>query len=117
MSTDVKQVINDLAGGQFESQLSHILSDVAGAVVDYERVGKVTVTFDFKKISNSHQVNIAHTLKFTRPTTHGSKTEDITSSTPMYVGTKGAISFFPENQGRMFDKTGQVDMKVPGQEK
>jgi hypothetical protein len=113
MTTNVQQMITELGGGQFESQLSHILSDVAGAVVDHGGKGKVVIQLDFKQISNSHQVNISHTMKFLRPTSMGSKSEDITSSTPMYVGTKGALSFFPENQGRFFDQKGSVDQVGP----
>lgn len=109
MSTDVSQVISELGGGQFESQVSHVLSEVAGSVIDHNRAGQVQITLDFKKINGTGQVHINHTVKYKRPTSHGSRTEDVAATTPMYVGPKGRLSFFPENQHQMFDKQGNLN--------
>ena len=67
-ATDVAEFITDLDGGQFEVMLSTALSRVAAAVVDHERKGKVSVTFDILKIPGTHQVRITHAVKFSNPT-------------------------------------------------
>lgn len=109
MSTNVSQFIGELDAGQLERQMSNVLSEVAGSVTDHDRAGKVVITLDIKKIKNSAQVNIDHTIKYSRPTSAGTKTEDFKRSTPMYVGTKGAMSFFPEKQTAMFDIDGVLN--------
>ena len=108
MATKVDQFIADLNGGVLEEQLSAILSEVASAVVDHGRKGEVTLKLDIKKLGEGHQVQIEHTLKYKRPTMRGSRSEDSASTTPMHVGSKGALTFFPENQTTMFDKKGNV---------
>jgi hypothetical protein len=112
MSTKVDQFIADLDGGVFEEKLSAILSDVAASVIDHGKKGTVSITLDIKQIGSSHQVQIDHVLKYKRPTSKGSISEDNSTSTPMHVGTRGALSFFPENQGQMFDKKGEPSDKV-----
>ena len=107
MDTDVKTLIGDFDGGVFEEKLGRALSDVASAVIDYQAKGKITITLDLKPI-NSSQVHISHRLKYERPTLRGSAMEEETTSTPMHVGSGGAISFFPEDQAQMFDKIGSV---------
>lgn len=75
MSTKVDSFIEDLNGGVFKEQLSAILSQVAGAVVDHGRKGKITVELDLKQIGSSHQVEVFHNLKYQRPTSRGSISE------------------------------------------
>lgn len=106
MSTNVNQFIVHLDGGVFEEKLSTILSDVAASVVDHGRSGEVNINLKIKQIGSSHQVQVDHTLKYKRPTSKGNISEDNSTSTPMHVGKRGAMSFFPENQGTMFDKKG-----------
>ena len=108
MSTNVSEFIGELNQGKVEQQVSHMLSEVAAAVMENDGKGKIV-----KKISNSSQVNVSHTLKYSRPTKFGTKSEDLTNSTPMYVSSDGAMTFFPPKQGRFFDKQGQVDQVVP----
>lgn len=112
MSTQVEQFIADLDGGVFEEKLSRILSDVAGATIDYNAKGQVIIQLDFKQIGSSDQVQIDHCIKYKRPTNKGSISEVNTTTTPMYVGSKGALTFFPENQGQLFGKKGEVAEKV-----
>ncbi|QFT53515.1 hypothetical protein [Microbulbifer sp. THAF38] len=104
MSTNVTQVFADLDGGVFIEKLAHILSDVAGAVTDHEKKGEVSINLKLSKIQNSDQVQIEHTLKFKKPTMRGSIIQDDATSTPMYVGTKGALSFYPEKQPPLFEQ-------------
>lgn len=110
MSTAVDKFIADLGGGQFEEKLSKVLSLVAGAVMDHESGGEITVKFTVKPLS-PQQVMVQHDLKFVRPTLRGKQQETETTRTPMYVGEKGKLSFFPENQGVFFGKKGEV---LPG---
>ena len=109
MTTNVSQVIGELDGGQFEGQLSTVLSEVAAAVMDNDGKGKASITLDIKRIANSSQVTVLHTIKYSRPTKVGTRSEDIARSTPMYVGTKGSLSYFPENQAKMFDLKGNFE--------
>ncbi|WNO60409.1 hypothetical protein [Rheinheimera sp. MMS21-TC3] len=107
MSTPVDKFIADLDGGQFEEKLSKVISIVAGAVMDHESGGEITIKLTVKPLS-PQQVMVKHDLKFTRPTLRGKQQENETMSTPMYVGEKGKLTFFPENQGQFFGKTGHV---------
>lgn len=107
MTTNVEQFLADLDGGVFQEQLSNILSDVGGAVIDHGKGGKVTIELAFKQIANSHQVAISHTVQYVRPTKRGEVKEKATTATPMYVGVRGALTFFPEKQGQMFGKDGK----------
>lgn len=106
--TKVENFMADLDGGVFEQKLSAMLSDVASSVIDHRRQGEVTIKLKMKRIGESHQVQIDHTLAYKRPTSRGTVQEDNATSTPMYVGTGGALTFFPENQVPMFDKKGQI---------
>ena len=108
MSTNVQNFISDLDAGVFEEKLSRILSDVAGAVIDNSGPGKVILQFDLKQIGDTYQVSVKHKLSFIRPTRYGKASEEDIKETPMHVGTRGALSLFPENQSQMFDKHGQA---------
>ena len=108
MPTKVETFMADLDGGVFEQKLSHMLSETAAAVIDHNRQGEVVIKLKMKRIGESHQVQIDHSLKYNRPTSRGSVQEDNVTTTPMYVGTGGALTFFPENQVPMFDKKGQI---------
>jgi len=110
MSTEVDKFIADLDGGQFEEKLSKVLSLVAGSVMDYESSGEVTIKLTIKPLS-PQQVMVQHDLKFVRPTQRGKQQETESTKTPMYVGEKAKLSFFPENQGVFFGKKGEV---LPG---
>lgn len=108
MATEVDKFFSDLDGGHFETKLSAILSEVAGAVIDHGKKGEITITMTFKQIANSAQVFVDHELRFKRPTKRGESGEKELTSTPMYVGRNGRLSFFMEDQGVMFGKHGEV---------
>jgi len=91
-ATDVAEFITDLDGGQFEELLSIALSRVSAAVVDHEKKGKVSIAFDIQKIPGTHQVRITHQLKFSNPTSIGTQSEDVETSTVLHVGKGGALS-------------------------
>lgn len=109
--TDVNQFLEDLNGGVFVQQLARALSDVAGGVVDNNKVGQVQITLDFKQMNGSNQVNISHKLKFKVPTLRGSKIEEVVLQTPMYVGSKGLSLFDNDKGSQLFDK-GLAPVKV-----
>lgn len=113
MKTDVAAFVQDLDGGTFESKLAQVLSDVAASVIDNQRKGQVTLTFDISRIGSSYQVSVAHTLAFKRPTLRGEMGEKETVATPMHVGQGGRLSLFPENQGQLFSKQGTPDPHLP----
>jgi len=102
MSTNVEQFISDLDGGVFQEKLSRTLSDVAAHVMDFEKKGQVTLTFDVKR-SGSSQVNITHKLAYKHPTKRGEKSENDTTATPMYIGRGGMMSALPQDQLPMFE--------------
>ena len=98
MQTDFQTIVGDLNAGVFAQQVGRALSDVAAGVVDTGKKGKVTLTFDIKRIGEAAQVNISHRVAFKRPTTRGEATETTTADTPMYVGTGGVLSLMPGAQ-------------------
>ena len=96
--TDVSEFITDLDGGQFDRMLSVALGEVAAGVVDNDKVGKVAVKFNIKRIPGTSQVTVEHTLKFQRPTSDGKRGEEATRKTVMHVGKNGVMSLMPANQ-------------------
>jgi hypothetical protein len=109
--TDVTTFICDLDGGVFEQKLGHILSEVAGAVVDHGdrgKAGQVQITLDIKRLGQGAQVEVKHKLSYSRPTMHGKSSEEEQLMTPMYVGVGGKMSLFPEGQDQLFTKHGEV---------
>lgn len=98
MTTNVPEFIEALDGGVFEEKISRILSDVAGAVIDHNDKGQVILQLDLKRIGESDQVQIDHAIKYKRPTSKGHVSEVNTTTTPMYVGARGTLSFLPENK-------------------
>lgn len=105
-ATDVAEFITDLDGGQFEVMLSTALSRVAAAVIDHERKGKVSVVFDISKIAGTHQVRIAHGVKFSNPTSMGMQSEEIETATVLHVGKGGALSLA---QAPLFGKQTEIN--------
>lgn len=115
--TDVNQFFEDLDGGVFIQKLARALSEVAGGVVDNNAKGKLTIKLDLKRIGQSYQVNIGHTLDYTVPTPRGEISEKDTTETPMHVNTGGRLSIFPENQHQMFTRTGEPETNQSQNEK
>lgn len=108
MTTNVKNFLEDLEGGVFAEKIGRALSDVAAGVVDNGKAGKVVIQLDVKQIATSHQVNISHKLGYVKPTRNGKISEENTTETPMYVGSGGDMTLFPEGQDQLFDRQGKV---------
>lgn len=96
------ELMGELEGGLFDRKLSIAFKTVAGAVCDIGRGGVVTVKFAFKRIGESRQVMVTHTIEHTRPTVRGSASEDDATQSPLYVGPGGVVSVIPFNQGSLF---------------
>lgn len=108
MQTNFQDIVGDFNAGVFDQQVGRALSDVAAAVVDTGKKGRVTLTFDIKRMGEAAQVIVAHRVAFKRPTTRGEATEVATSETPMYVGARGVLSLMPGKQLSL-DMVGAAD--------
>lgn len=101
----------------FETKLGAALNEVALGVLNNGSKGKVQVTFDLSRLSNSmdeKRVSIAHKLSFTKPTPRGKTSEEDTTETPMYVNRGGKLSVLQEDQGQLFTLAGDADAKLRG---
>lgn len=101
MSTEASEFIEDLDGGVFADKVSRILGEVAGAVMDHQKKGLVVINLAITPGGGS-QVMVSHDIAYKRPTTRGMASENDTTTTPMHVGKGGKMSFFPENQTKLF---------------
>jgi len=110
MSTNTSEFFSDLYAGVFDEKLSQALSDVAAGVIDNHAKGSVTIKFDLTQVGASNTVKIKHELKYTKPTINGDVTERDITETPMYVGTGGKMTLFPEDQSQLFDKRGEANI-------
>ncbi|EKQ3556034.1 hypothetical protein P4464_000508 [Salmonella enterica] len=109
--TDVTTFINDLDGGVFVNKVGAVLSEVALGVSSTNKKGKVIIEMELSSL-DENRISIAHKLKFSRPTMRGSKSEEDTTNTPMYVNKGGELTLFQKNQGQLFDINGQTDGKI-----
>lgn len=91
-ATDVPEFLSDLDAGVLEHMLSIALSQTAAAVIDHDKKGEVRLAFKFEQIKGTHQVRIAHDLKFTRPTGTGRSSEETGGATVLHVGPNGRLS-------------------------
>ena len=69
--TKVPDFLGELDGGVFENKIAAALSEVAFGVLNNGQKGKVTLTFEIDRMSNSveeKRVNIKHKLSYVRPT-------------------------------------------------
>lgn len=107
-ATPLNEFLPDLNGGVFQEQIENMLSLIASSVVDTGKKGKIQITLDLERISESNQVKVSHELKYVQPKKRGSITETDKSETPMHVNPGGKMSFFPENQGQLFGKKGEA---------
>ena len=109
-TTQIEQLIEELDAGSLGKRLAVALADAALGVVatgDKRKKGKVTLTFDIAQIGESSQVQIDHTLEFRKPTHRGSASEVHTTSTVMYVGTRGKLTLMANDTRPMFTPAGE----------
>lgn len=103
-ATDANEFLNSLNAGVFAQQLGRALSDVGAGVVDHGKKGKVTITLELSRIGESNQVKVNHKLDYTVPTKRGTKREDTTLDTPMYVTENGIELFQTNPTDQMFSR-------------
>jgi hypothetical protein len=101
-TTNTEQLLNDLDGGVFAEKIGRALSEVASGVVYTGKKGEVIVKFAIKRIGDSSQVECAHSIAFAAPTPNGKVREENTTTTPLHVGQRGALTLFPETQQQLF---------------
>ncbi|CAM8681633.1 hypothetical protein [Leclercia sp. M-A074-M] len=117
--TKVPDFLGELDGGVFENKIAVALSEVAFGVLNNGQKGKVTLTFEIDRMSNSveeKRVNIKHKLSYVRPTPHGKSSEEDTTETPMYVNRGGKLTILQEDQGQLFTLAGDADAKLRAQQ-
>ncbi len=105
---DALETLPDLDAGLFVRKLSRAMADTAMAVVSQDgraKKGRVTITLDIERLNaDGTQVNVTHTLAYSRPTKRGKATEEDTTATLMYVGGNGALTLLPYKQDDLFGK-------------
>lgn len=97
--TDFPKILEDMNAGVFEQQINRAMSDVAANVATYGKKGEVVLKFRLKRIGNSNQVVIDHSIKSVIPLERGKITEEHESETPMHVAKGGKLSLYPHEQG------------------
>jgi hypothetical protein len=105
--TPIDEFMTDLDGGIFGQKVSAILSKIAGQVVDLDKKGKLDLSFEFERVGKSYQVQVTHKIKSSIPLARGETVETDKTTTLLHVNRGGMLSLFPENQGQMFDRSGQ----------
>lgn len=104
------EMLGDLNGGTFLEQMTAAFKAVAlGTVVhgDKNKKGEVTLKFSFKRIGETTQVAVAHTLDFSAPTSRGKRGETGTTDTPLYVSANGVLTVLPNDTKPMWDQAGK----------
>ncbi|XBS71126.1 hypothetical protein ABK905_09225 [Acerihabitans sp. KWT182] len=113
--TNVPDFFSELDAGVFENKFAAALNAVSLGALNFGGKGKVVLTFDIDRLSNSveeKQVHIKHKLTFTIPTKRGKSSEEDTTETPMYVSKRGKLTILPEDQGQLFTIAGGPDGKL-----
>lgn len=101
-------VFEELDGGIFDRKVSHAMAQTAMAVVNAEdksKKGTVTLEFEFERIGEGAQINMAHTIKFTRPTLRGKIQETDKTQTLLHVGKGGKMTITPDTQMDLIPRT------------
>lgn len=100
-------MLADLDGGLFLEKLSEALALTGNSVADNgdkRKQGVVTLEFKMTRIGESCQVEMAHKLKYQRPTRNGRAWEENTTTTALYVIPGGGLSILPTS-GDLFTGT------------
>lgn len=99
---DLDQFLDELDGGCLKAKLEACLNDIAAAVDITQGGGSLTIKFDIKSRKGRSAVDIKHTITASKPTMRGDTRTTDSEKTPMYVGRKGRMTLFEENQDDMF---------------
>lgn len=108
--SDIGDFISELGAGVFEEKVQQALKDAGYATMAHAAPSEITIKLKISPASKS-QAKIVHSIVAKIPQLNGEKTEKNTTHTIMYVGEKGKLSIFPENQTDMFTKRGAIAAK------
>lgn len=96
--TPIQEILADLNGGAFAAMLETVMADVAQSVIRTGKKGKVGVMFDMEQVKGTaQQITISHKIDFKEPTATGTRSEDTTEQTTVFVSVDGEISLTPKN--------------------
>lgn len=96
--TDVADFIGTLSGGQVQSLLEQMLSEVAMATAvngEKGKTGEINIKLNFARVGDegSNQVKIDTTVSHKSPTKRGSKSENLLYANSMhYIGTTTGLT-------------------------
>lgn len=113
--TAVPDFLGELDAGIFMNKIAAALNTTALGVLNNGNKGKVVLTFDLDRMSNSTEekrVMIKHKLQYSCPTPRGKTSEEDTTETPMYVNRGGKLTIMQEDQGQLFGINGSTDGKL-----
>ncbi len=100
--TSVEEVLHDLDAGVFAEKIGAAISQTALNTCVHGKPGRVLIQLDMKRIGESSQVELKHTLTYKHPTAKGEITEKDGTTTPMHVGPGGVLSLMPHQQRQLF---------------
>lgn len=105
----IQETLEELDAGIFLQQAEAALKEVALGVINSDKKkGSVTITLELEKIGDSSSVSVNHTLKFNKPTRRGKASEEMTTSTPMYVNNLGYLTINQQTQNDLFAVEGNI---------
>lgn len=113
--TDVPAFLDELDAGNFLRKFAGALNNSSLGVLNNGTKGKVVLTFEIDRMSNSTEekrVMIKHKLQYTTPTPRGKVSEEDTTETPMFVNRGGKLTILQEDQGNLFTPGRDPDAKL-----
>lgn len=96
-----------LDAGIFAKKTAQAITATALSTVAQDgnaKTGVVTITLEFKRIQDSDQVHIKHTLKYSKPTKRGKQAEEDTTHSVAHVATTGELSINAYDQRDLFEQ-------------
>lgn len=99
--SEIGDFIGELGAGTFEEKVHAALREAGYSAMKTNASSEITIKLKITPASQS-QAKVEHTISTDMPTLNGKKKEINKTHTLMYVGEKGKLSIFPENQADMF---------------
>lgn len=99
--SEIGDFISELGAGTFEEKVHAALKEAGYSAMKNTAPSEIVIKLKITPASQS-QAKVEHTIETLMPTLNGKKKEINKTHTIMYVGEKGKLSIFPENQSDMF---------------
>lgn len=99
--SDIGEFIGECGAGTFEEKVNAALKEAGYSAMKHTAPSEIILKLKITP-SNQSQAKVEHTIETLMPTLNGKKKETNKTNTIMYVGEKGKLSIFPENQSDMF---------------